>query len=133
MLSVDEPDGVLVGMSGGVDSAVAALLLKQQGRRVVGITLTFWNDPRVNDERSCCSPENVRRARRVAHGLGIPHVSVDARQAFYDGVVQYFVEEYSAGRTPNPCAKCNSRVRLGLLVEAHRLGLPASLPATTPG
>jgi tRNA-specific 2-thiouridylase len=116
--------GVLVGMSGGVDSAVAALLLKEQGYRVVGITLTFWNDPGVADERSCCSPENVRRARRVAHGLGIPHVSLDARAAFYDDVVQYFVSEYSAGRTPNPCAKCNSRVRLGLLVDAaHRLGL----------
>jgi tRNA-specific 2-thiouridylase len=116
--------GVLVGMSGGVDSAVAALLLKQQGHRVVGITLTFWNDPGVADERSCCSPENVRRARRVAHALGLPHVSLDARSAFYDEVVQYFISEYAAGRTPNPCAKCNSRVRLGLLADAaHRLGL----------
>jgi tRNA-uridine 2-sulfurtransferase len=117
--------GVLVGMSGGVDSAVAALLLKEQGYEVVGITLTFWNDPGVADERSCCSPENVRRARRVAHSLGIPHLSLDARDDFYRDVVEYFVSEYAAGRTPNPCAKCNSRVRLGLLVDtAHRLGLP---------
>ena len=116
--------GVLVGMSGGVDSAVAASLLKEQGCRVVGMTLTFWNDPSVADQRSCCSPENVRRARRVAHSLGIPHVSLDARGAFYDDVVRYFISEYAAGRTPNPCAKCNSRVRLGLLVHsAHRLGL----------
>jgi tRNA-specific 2-thiouridylase len=116
--------GVLVGMSGGVDSAVAALLLKEQGHQVVGITLTFWNDPGVAEERSCCSPENVRRARRVAHSLGIPHLSLDARTAFYSAVVQYFISEYAAGSTPNPCAKCNSRVRLGLLVEvAHRLGL----------
>ena len=116
--------GILVGMSGGVDSGVAAMLLKEQGYRVVGITLTFWNDPRVADERSCCSPENVRRARRVAHSLGIPHISVDARQAFYDQVVEYFLSEYAAGRTPNPCAKCNSRVRLGHLVDvAERLGL----------
>jgi tRNA-specific 2-thiouridylase len=116
--------GVLVGMSGGVDSAVAALLLKEQGHQVVGITLTFWNDPGVADERSCCSPENVRRARRVAHSLGIPHFALDARIAFYDQVVKYFISEYAAGHTPNPCAKCNSRVRLGLLVEAaHRLGL----------
>jgi tRNA-specific 2-thiouridylase len=107
-----------------VDSAVTALLLKTQGHRVVGVTLRFWNDPRVADERSCCSPENVRRARRVAHSLGIPHVAVDARAAFYDEVVQYFISEYAAGRTPNPCAKCNSRVRLGLLVDvATRLGL----------
>ena len=118
--------GVLVGMSGGVDSAVTALLLKSQGRRVVGITLRFWNDPRVADERSCCSPENVRRARRVAHSLGIPHVAVDARAAFYDDVVRYFVSEYEVGRTPNPCAKCNSRVRLALLLDvAARLGLSA--------
>ncbi len=116
--------GVLVGMSGGVDSAVAALLLKRAGRRVVGATLTFWNDPRVDDERSCCSPESVRRARRVAHSLGIPHLTVEARSAFYDEVVRYFLSEYGSGRTPNPCAKCNSRVRLGLLAEvAERLGL----------
>jgi tRNA-uridine 2-sulfurtransferase len=119
-----EGPGVLVGMSGGVDSAVAALLLKKQGYRVVGVTLTFWNDPGVADARSCCSPENVLRARRVAHSLGIPHVSLDARGAFYNDVVEYFISEYAAGRTPNPCAKCNSRVRLGLLVDvAHRLGL----------
>ncbi len=116
--------GVLVGMSGGVDSAVAALLLRAQGHSAVGITLRFWNDPRVADERSCCSPENVRRARRVAHSLGIPHVAVDAQGAFYEEVVKYFVSEYAAGRTPNPCAKCNSRVRLGLLVDVARtLGL----------
>lgn len=123
--SVDgDPPGVLVGMSGGVDSAVTALLLLRQGYRVVGVTLRFWNDPRVEDERSCCSPENVRRARRVAHSLGIPHVAIDARDAFYEDVVRYFIAEYAAGRTPNPCAKCNSRVRLGLLVDiARRLGL----------
>ncbi len=116
--------GVLVGMSGGVDSAVAALLLKERGFSVVGITLTLWNDPGVAGERSCCSPENVGRARRVAHSLGIPHLALDAAQAFYRDVVEYFISEYAAGRTPNPCAKCNSRVRLGVLLEAaQRLGL----------
>jgi tRNA-uridine 2-sulfurtransferase len=115
--------GVVVGMSGGVDSAVAALLLKEQGFRVVGMTMVFWNDPRVADERSCCSPENVGRARRVAHSLGIPHLALDAVAPFYRDVVEYFVSEYASGRTPNPCAKCNSRVRLGMLLEAaHRLG-----------
>jgi len=116
--------GVLVGMSGGVDSAVAALLLKERGFSVVGITLTLWNDPGVADERSCCSPENVARARRVAHSLGIPHLALDAAPAFFRDVVDYFISEYAAGRTPNPCAKCNSRVRLGVLLEAaRRLGL----------
>ena len=117
-------EGVLVGMSGGVDSAVAALLLKEQGFRVVGVTLTLWNDPGVADERSCCSPESVSRARRVAHSLGIPHLALDAKEVFYRQVVEYFVSEYASGRTPNPCAKCNSRVRIGALVEAARsLGL----------
>jgi tRNA-uridine 2-sulfurtransferase len=116
--------GVLVGMSGGVDSAVAALLLRDQGYPVVGVTLTLWSDPQGGDERSCCSPANVGRARRVAHALGVPHFALDASGAFYRDVVDYFVTEYASGRTPNPCAKCNSRVRLGLLLEtACRLGL----------
>ena len=123
-LSDEGRGGVLVGMSGGVDSAVAALLLKERGFSVVGITLTLWNDPGVAGERSCCSSENVGRARRVAHSLGIPHLALDAAQPFYRDVVEYFVSEYAAGRTPNPCAKCNSRVRLGALLEAaRRLGL----------
>ncbi len=121
--SVDE-GGVLVGMSGGVDSAVAAMLLKHQGYRVVGVTLKLWSDPSSTDERTCCSPEAVRRARRTAHGLGIPHLTVDASEAFYREVVSYFVEQYGKGMTPNPCAKCNARVRIGLMLEiAGRLGL----------
>jgi tRNA-specific 2-thiouridylase len=116
--------GVLVGMSGGVDSAVAAMLLKRQGYRVVGATLRLWNDPASHDERSCCSPETVRRARRVAHSLGIAHLTVDSSQAFYAQVVQYFLDEHLAGRTPNPCSKCNARVRFGAMVDlADRLGL----------
>ena len=119
-----DPMGVLVGMSGGVDSAVAALLLREQGYRVVGVTLSLWTDPHSGGERSCCSPETVRRARRVAHSLGIPHLTIDATDAFSERVVSYFVEEYESGRTPNPCAKCNSRVRFGLMVEvADWLGL----------
>jgi tRNA-specific 2-thiouridylase len=116
--------GVLVGMSGGVDSAVAAMLLKREGHRVVGVTLQLWSDPTSCDDRSCCSPETVRRARRVAHSLQIPHLTVDASAAFYSKVVQYFVDEYQAGRTPNPCSKCNARVRFGLMLDlARRLGL----------
>lgn len=116
--------GVLVGMSGGVDSAVAALLLKSEGHRVVGVTLRLWSDPSSRDERSCCSPEAIHRARQTAHGLGIPHLTVDASEAFYQDVVRYFVERYGEGMTPNPCAKCNARVRFGLLLEiAGRLKL----------
>jgi tRNA-specific 2-thiouridylase len=116
--------GVLVGMSGGVDSAVAALVLNQQGYRVVGVTLKLWTDPSSADERSCCSPETVDRAKSIAHSLGIPHLAVEASDAFHEQVVRYFVDEYAAGRTPNPCVKCNSRLRFRLLLEiAHRLGL----------
>lgn len=117
-------DGVLVGMSGGVDSGAAALLLRRQGHRVVGITLGLWHDEGVSGERSCCSRETVRRARRVAHGLGIPHVTVDASDIFESEVVEYFVEEYSLGGTPNPCAKCNARVRFSLMRSVgQRMGL----------
>ncbi len=119
-----DPLGVLVGMSGGVDSAVAALLLQRQGYRVVGVTLNLWNDPHSVGERSCCSAETVRRARRVAHSLGIPHLTIDASPSFLEDVVSYFVKEYEAGHTPNPCAKCNSRVRFGLMLDvAERVGL----------
>lgn len=119
----DEPPGVLVGMSGGVDSGVAALLLRDQGYRVVGVTLSLWSDDKAADERSCCSPATVRRARRVAHALGLPHLTIDAAAPFYERVVQYFVDTYRQGRTPNPCVKCNSRVRFGTMLDlAHALG-----------
>jgi tRNA-specific 2-thiouridylase len=117
-------EGVLVGMSGGVDSAVAAMMLREQGHRLVGVTLKLWNDPYASDDRSCCSPEAVHRARRVADRLRIPHITVDAADLFGAQVVQYFVDEYARGRTPNPCAKCNARVRFGFMLEiARRLGL----------
>ena len=111
-------------MSGGVDSAVAALLLRDQGYRVAGVTLELWSDAATPGERSCCSPETVRRARRVAHSLGIPHVTLDLSGLFYEQVVCYFVESYRGGATPNPCAKCNARVRFAAMLSlAERLGL----------
>ncbi len=121
---VCDPRGVLVGMSGGVDSAVAALLLRDQGYRVVGVTLQLSTDVDVPGERSCCSPETVRRARRVAHSLGIPHFTLELSELFADQVVRYFVDSYQRGITPNPCAKCNARVRFAAMLElAKRLGL----------
>jgi tRNA-uridine 2-sulfurtransferase len=116
--------GVLVGMSGGVDSSVAAMLLQRAGYRVVGVTLRLWDDPGTAGERTCCSSDSVKRAAAVAASLGMPHFTVDAREMFGQRVVDYFVEEHARGRTPNPCMKCNARVRFGYMLElAGRLGL----------
>ena len=118
-----DPRGVLVGLSGGVDSAVAALVLADRGYRVTGVTLALWSDPMVT--REAHGPqETVAQGRSVAAELGIPHVTVDAAEAFCSKVVEYFVAEYGRGRTPNPCVKCNSRFRFRLMVEVARsLGL----------
>ena len=119
-----DPQGVLIGLSGGVDSAVAALLLKQKGYRVTGVTFTLWTDPASHDDRACTTPAALEKARAVAEQLDLPHVTVDAAESFYSEVVRYFVDEYERGRTPNPCCKCNARVRFGLLRDvADGLGL----------
>ena len=113
---------VAVAMSGGVDSAVAALLLQEAGQDVVGVTMRLWHDPAAAAaERSCCSPETVRLARAGAHALGIPHVTVDAADTFRAGVVDAFIAGYAAGVTPNPCVACNGTVRFRILAEAAAL------------
>ncbi len=112
---------VAVAMSGGVDSAVA---LHRAGPWAVGVTLRLWLDPGgPNAERACCSPDAVIRARETCHGLGLPHVTLDLREAFRDTVVQAFVEGYAAGLTPNPCMRCNGAFRFDALVAvAARVG-----------
>lgn len=113
---------VAVAMSGGVDSAVAALLLRDAGWDVVGVTMRLWHDPAAAaHERSCCSPETVQLARASAHALGIPHLTLDAAERFRQGVVEDFVAGYRDGRTPNPCVTCNGQVRFRLLAEAAAL------------
>ncbi len=102
-----ERERVLVAMSGGVDSAVAAHLESEGGAEVFAVTLELWSDPANDGEASCCSPQAVRLARAVAHGIGVPHLTVDLREAFAAGVVQPFLEGYAAGVTPNPCVRCN--------------------------
>jgi tRNA-uridine 2-sulfurtransferase len=114
---------VLVAVSGGVDSAVAALRERERGAEVYAITLELWSDPANDGERSCCSADAVRMARSVAHAQGIPHLTVDLRDEFRAGVVAPFLEGYAAGVTPNPCVRCNGRVRIEPMIAiAERLG-----------
>ena len=113
----------LVAMSGGVDSAVAAQLATARGDDVVAVTLELWADPDVDTTRSCCSSQAVAMARAVAHGMGIPHLTLDLRKRFGDRVVHDFVAEHRAGRTPNPCVRCNGMLRFDAMLElAGRLG-----------
>jgi tRNA-uridine 2-sulfurtransferase len=114
---------VLVALSGGVDSAVAALREREAGHEVVAVTLKLWADQRTDGERSCCSPEAVLGARRLAHSLGIPHLTLDLEDEFRAGVVGPFLSGYAEGRTPNPCVLCNGELRLDAMIAlADRLG-----------
>lgn len=114
---------VAVAMSGGVDSAVAALLERERGADVVGVTVKLWADPETDGAKACCSPEAVLGARALAHSLGIPHFTLDLEEEFRRRVVGRFVDGYAAGRTPNPCVLCNGEVRLAAMIDlAERLG-----------
>jgi tRNA-uridine 2-sulfurtransferase len=113
----------VVAMSGGVDSAVAALLIAREGTPTVGVTLELWSDPEGDGELSCCSAQAVRRARSLAHELGMPHLSIDLRREFREGVVDPWLAQQRAGQTPNPCVRCNGSVRLDAMLELGvRLG-----------
>lgn len=101
---------VVIGMSGGVDSSVAAAVLKEQGYDVVGVTMRLWDGEETGgcfSEGTCCSLSAVEDARRVAHRLDIDYHVLDFRKEFSEFVIDYFVEEYLNGRTPNPCIACN--------------------------
>jgi tRNA-uridine 2-sulfurtransferase len=111
-----DPSRVAVGMS--------AVALLRAGRSAVGVTLRLWIDPQApHSERACCSPEAVVAARETCHALGLPHVTIDAREAFRRAIVEPFVRGYDAGETPNPCTRCNGSFRFGrLLAFARRAG-----------
>jgi tRNA-uridine 2-sulfurtransferase len=113
----------LVAMSGGVDSAAAAQLALDGGDEVVAVTLELWSDPATNGELSCCSPQAVTGARALAHGMGLPHLTLDLRERFRAEVVDRFIDGYAAGQTPNPCVRCNGHVRFDALLDlAESLG-----------
>jgi tRNA-specific 2-thiouridylase len=115
---------VVVGMSGGVDSSVAAALLVEQGEEVVGVTLRVWpwREAPAAPERfgSCCSPQTVDDARQVARRLGIPYYLLNTEREFDRTVIQNFADEYRAGRTPVPCVVCNQALKFGSLLARAR-------------
>jgi tRNA-specific 2-thiouridylase len=127
-----DPGRVLIAMSGGVDSAVAAQTAIDAGHHAIAVTLELWSEPGVDGTKSCCSPQAVTHARALAHRMGLPHVTLDVREGFRAEVVDDFLGELSAGRTPNPCVRCNGHVRFGAMLElAAKLGA-TRLAATTP-
>jgi tRNA-specific 2-thiouridylase len=115
---------VVVGMSGGVDSSATAALLLEQGYDVVGITLKLWPQDCVSRaEDKCCGPQAVMDARSVCQKLDIPYYLIDESAEFQRTVIQYFANEYKAGRTPNPCVMCNQNLKFGRLLDrADQLG-----------
>jgi tRNA-specific 2-thiouridylase len=116
---------VVAAMSGGVDSSVAAYLLKEKGYEVIGVTIKTWpeEDCLRSGDRLCCSLESINLARSVAEDLNIPHYVLDLSGIFEKEVRSYFIREYKKGRTPNPCVYCNSRIKFGeLMSKARQLG-----------
>lgn len=122
---ISEPvrDRVLVAVSGGVDSAVAALRERERGADVVAVTVKLWADPDTDGTKACCSPEAVLGARSLTLDLGIPHFTLDLEGPFRERVVGEFLRGYGEGRTPNPCVLCNGEVRIAAMVDlAERIG-----------
>ncbi len=115
-----EKQRVLLGMSGGVDSSVAAILLQQQGYEVVGATFRSWDavsESCMDNKKGCCTVEALTEAKELAEKLGIEHHFLDYRNLFRQTVIQNFVDEYLNGRTPNPCAICNRIIKWGEMIQ----------------
>ena len=124
---MQKKEKVVVAMSGGVDSAVSALLLMEQGYDVIGVNLRVWEYETVScdpQKKSCCSPEDIRDARDVGLKLNIPFYVIRMEKVFKEAVMDRFVNDFASGRTPNPCVECNTFVKFGALFEkARSLGI----------
>ncbi|MEJ2544132.1 MAG: tRNA 2-thiouridine(34) synthase MnmA [Calditrichaceae bacterium] len=120
----DKNKTVVVAMSGGVDSSVAAWLLKEQGYNCIGITMKLWDYDRVggnlNHDSGCCSLDSINDARHVCAKIGIPHYVLNFSREFHNDVVDDFITEYMAGRTPNPCVQCNIKIKWQTLIDKSK-------------
>ncbi len=113
---------VLLGMSGGVDSSVSAILLQKQGYEVIGCTMRLW-EPSDTEENSCCESQSIYDAKQVCNKLGIPHYTINCKGEFKEKVVDNFISEYKEARTPNPCVECNRYLKFGAFYQkAKELG-----------
>jgi len=123
---MSEKGRVLVAMSGGIDSSVAAMLLHDEGYEVIGMTMKTWDYQTAGGskkETGCCSLDSINDARNMAVEMGFPHYIIDIREEFGDSVIEYFTDEYMNGRTPNPCVMCNTHIKWdALLKRADKLG-----------
>ena len=117
---------VIVAMSGGVDSSVAAVKLKKEGYNVTGVTLRLYNQPNLTKSKSCCAGRDIEDAKKVAKQYDFPHFVLDYQDKFYDGVISNFIDSYANGETPVPCIQCNQTVKFSdLLYESKSLNADA--------
>ncbi len=122
-ISIPKDKKIVIAMSGGVDSSVAAALLKEQGYGLIGVSLQLWNYSWDTDHRfgTCCSLDDLADARRVAEKVGIPHYIVNLEKEFRREVVDYFISEYMQARTPIPCTACNKKLKFDELMNKAQI------------